>query len=166
MLLAYFLTFYFLLQWFCGKKEKNYCYTWIYHALSMSQPWGGKMDKMRPWSTFPDLFLQVYEQNKMNSRCFPRKQQIKEPFIWILHRLNMNKMNPTSGPFFFFISLKNRYNNAIHTYKKNQKTKQRNKQNKKTSKEDQAKGTSGFTSCLFLEWQKIKPNKICMPCMP
>lgn len=89
-----------------------------WRALGVSQPWGSKMDKMSSWSTFLDLFLQVYEQNKMNSRCFPRRQQIKEPFLWILHRLNKNKMNPTSGPFFFFfISLKNRYNNTIDTHK-------------------------------------------------
>lgn len=88
-----------------------------WRALDVSQPWGSKMDRMSSWSTFPDRFLQVYEQNKMNSRCFPRREQIKEPFLWILHRLNMNKMNPTSGPFFFFISLKNRFNKAIHTHK-------------------------------------------------
>lgn len=106
-------------------EKKGYCYTWICHAAG--EHWAEsdlrlEMGKMSSWSTFPDLFLQVYEQNKNKAKqnelkMFSQKWQIKEPFLWMLHKLNMNKMNPTSGPFFFFISLKNRYNNAVSAHK-------------------------------------------------
>lgn len=83
------------------------------------------------------------EQNEL--KMFSQKWQIKEPFLWILHKLNMNKMNPISGPFFIFISLKN-----ISTH--------RNHAGKTKSRMPQV-----LLFAPFWNGKRLNPKNVCMP---
>lgn len=88
------------------------------------------------------------EQNEL--KMFSQKWQIKEPLLWILHKLNMNKLNPISGPFFAFISLKNRYNNSVSTH--------RNYAGKTKSRMPQV-----LLFVSFWNGKRLNPKNICMP---
>lgn len=101
-------------------EKKCYCYTWICHAAG--EHWAESdlrledgQDELMKYLSRPISTSLWAKQNEL--KMFSQKWQIEEPFLWMLYKLNTNKMNPTSGPFFFFISLKNRYNNAVSAHK-------------------------------------------------
>lgn len=119
MLLSYFLIFYFLRQYFSGENKVTVILEFVMllestgHESALRQENG--QDELVKYLSRPISTSLWAEQNEL--KMFSQKWQIKEAFLWILHKLNMNKMNPTSGPFLFFIFLKNRYNNTISAHK-------------------------------------------------